>query len=316
MRGVLQCPSCQTALDSEAEILQCRGCGREYAPDQQGYRTFLIDDLHAPQQLLQDSYCEHQKTHPVRVYREFLKPLILSESACTILDVGCGLGTEVREALNDGYDAYGADLPNMTPYWRKNGNDPANFFSCNATRMPLRDDCFDFVWSLGVVEHIGTTSDTATLTADYPENRREYFNELVRVTKPGGRIVVSCPNKSFPVDVQHGPTCGTHFRQLRWYVFNKTSLNVHKTWGKYHLLSYSEVKRLFLDGGLVDSVTPLPLTGYFGFSHAFQSGSLSHVTSLARSYVEHLPSFLLPTFLNPYTLVMARKKSEQPGRPA
>lgn len=311
MMGVLQCPSCQAELDAGAEVLHCPDCNKQYTRDQHGYYSFFDDDLRIPQQLQQESYCEHQKTHPGRVYGEFLKPLISSEAASSILDVGCGLGTAVAEALKDGYDAYGIDLPDMAPYWRENGNDPHNFFSCTATRMPLRTNRFDLVWSFGVVEHIGTTADTATLTADYLRDRRDYFAELIRVTKPGGRIVVSCPNKSFPLDVQHGPTCGTHLKQVRWYVFNKTKLNIHKTWGKYHLLSYSEVSRLFLESGLVENVIPLPLAGYFGFSYAFQSGGLSHVTSLARSYVERLPSFLLPTFLNPYTLVMARKKPEQ-----
>lgn len=217
----------------------------------------------------------------------------------------------LQEARKDGYDAYGIDLPNMEPYWRKNGNDPSSFFSCSAIRMPFRSNCFDFVWSLGVVEHIGTTSDTATLAADYLQARRGYVSELIRVTKPGGRIVVSCPNRAFPVDLHHGPTCGTHLKQLRWYVFNKTKLNIHKMWGKYHLLSYAEVNRLFLDSKLVDSVSPLPLTSYFGFNNAFRCGYLRHATSLAKAYVEHLPSFLLPTFLNPYVLVMARKEAEQ-----
>jgi SAM-dependent methyltransferase len=287
----------------------------ELLRDPYGYYSFLADERHAPRQLLQEGYCELQKTYPVRVYKEFLKPLIAAESARAILDVGCGLGTEVKEAQKDGYDAYGIDLPNMAPYWRKNGNNPSSFFSCSAIRMPFRSNCFDFVWSLGVVEHIGTTSDTATLAADYLQARRGYVNELIRVTKPGGRIVVSCPNRAFPVDLHHGPTCGKRLKQLRWYVFTKTKLNIHKTWGKYHLLSYADINRLFLDSKFVESVSPLPLTSYFGFNNAFRCGYLRHATSLAKSYVEHLPSFLLPTFLNPYVLVMARKEAEQEASP-
>ncbi len=310
MNQVLACPSCKGALNMEAETLCCPICGRRYVRDEHGYYSFLVEASHDPQLQIQESYCEQQKTYPVRVYREFLKPLIAAEPAQTILDVGCGVGTEVKEAQKDGHDAFGIDLPGMARYWRQNDNDRSRFFSCNAIRMPLRGNCFDFVWSLGVVEHIGTESDTATLTGDYLQARREYVGELVRVAKPGGRIVVSCPNRSFPVDVHHGPTCGTHLKQLRWYIFNKTKLNLHKTWGKYHLLSYSEIVRLFLDTELVESVKPLPLASYFGFNHAFASGHLRHVASLAQFYAEHLPSILLPTFFNPYTLVMARKKSK------
>ena len=236
--------------------------------------------------------------------------MISARSARTLLDVGCGMGTEVKEARKDGYDACGVDLPNMAPYWSKNGNDPDRFFTCSAISMPLPGDHFDFVWSFAVIEHIGTTSDTGTLTKDYLQARRQYVNELVRVTRPGGCILVSCPNKSFPIDIQHGPTCDIHFKRLRWYVFDKTKLNIHTTWGKYHLLSYSEVNRLFTGDKRVDSVTPIPLANYFGFN-AFQSGYLRYVRSPVKFFIRHLPSFLLPTFLNPYVLVMVSKKVAQ-----
>ena len=272
-----------------------------------GFTSFLISKDFDPRQVQDECYVEHQKDFPVRVYREFLKPLFASAPTRRVLDVGCGLGTEVKEAQKDGYEAYGVDLPNMIPFWEKAGNDPIRFFACNATRLPLCDHYFDFTWSFGVIEHIGTTSDTGALLPDYLQARCDYADELVRVTKPGGRIIVSCPNKSFPVDTQHGPNSESHFKELRALIAQKTKLHFHRTWGKNHLLSYSEIKRLFCRNESVESVVPLSLKGYFGFG-VFQAGYLRTIKKLVRYYIEHMPILLRPTFLNPYMLVMILKR--------
>lgn len=310
MNEPLSCPACHGSFFSCAASLRCTECGRSFPMGPEGHYAFLVEDHHDPNQIQNTEYIRHQQTYPIRVYREFLKPLILSHAAGTLLDVGCGLGTEVKEALKDGYDAYGIDLPNIMTYWRDARNDPARFFACSAERLPFCMDSFDLVWSLGVVEHIGTDSDALSLTETYQQARLDYVNELLRVTKPGGKIIVSCPNKSFPIDIQHGPTCGTHFKRLRWFIFNKTKMNVHKTWGEYHLLSYSNAKRLFMQNVSACSVRALPLRNYFGFGK-FESGYLRLVRTLVKSYVEHLPSCLLPTFFNPYMLVMIEKSSLQ-----
>jgi SAM-dependent methyltransferase len=304
---ILVCPCCKSYLTESANGLNCSACRKEYAIDQHGYFSFIIDESYDPKQDLQEAYCEHQKEYPIRVYRQFLKKLICAEGSHVLLDVGCGLGTEVLEAQRDGYNAYGVDLPNIAPYWQRNGNDPSMFFTCNAVRIPLRSESFDFVWSLGVIEHIGTMPDTANLKNDYLQARREFATELIRVTKPGGRILLSCPNKAFPIDIHHGPTCGTYFKSIRWFLYNKTKINLHKTWGSYHLLSYKEVSSLFLGNEHVDSVTAIRAIDYFGFN-AFRSGCLKAIRFLVKAYIKHLPFFLIPTFLNPYVLMVVRRK--------
>ena len=223
---------------------------------------------------------------------------------------GCGIGKGVCLAVDDGYEAYGIDLPKLSRFWSRAGNDARHFLCCDARRLPFRDDFFDLVWSLGVIEHIGTVIGHCTLSEDYWEARRSYAKEILRVTRPGGRIMIDCPNKSFPIDICHGPiddlTPKTTVNVVRTYISRLTGINIHRITQKYHLLSYGETKKLFCDEGGAISFEPLPLKGYFSFG-TFESGFLKVFAKLAKIYVNNLPRPLRRTPLNPYMSVLVRK---------
>jgi hypothetical protein len=128
------------------------------------------------------------------------------------------------------------------------------------------------------------------------------------VLRPNGRLLVTCPNKSFPVDIQHGPNDDglSADNRFRSWLHHKTGINVHRTWGEYHLLSPREVKRLFCAEAGARSSRTLPIRGYFGFRR-FQKGFLKPFAYVATAYVNRLPRITWDTFLNPYTLVEIRK---------
>ena len=56
-------------------------------------------------------------------------------------------------------------------------------------RLPFADDTFDLILSNEVIEHVA--------------DDREYAAEMIRVARPGGRIIVFAPNRWYPVE-QHG----------------------------------------------------------------------------------------------------------------
>ncbi len=304
--SVLVCANCHTALIKDRDNFSCGKCGSHFSRNKYGYIVTTESDIDSTT----EEYAHSQESSGKRVYDDYLKPYLLRETVERVLDVGCGTGQMTNCLIKDGYDAYGIDIPNLSKHWAKAGNSPQRFFCADATQLPFPENSLDVTYSLGVIEHIGTSLGHCTLASNYRKARQKYADEIMRVTKTGGRILISCPNKSFPVDLQHGVrdalTPITIGNRLRYYILEKTGISLHPTWGKFHLLSYSECRSLFCKNNTYRSFKPLPLKGYFGFSK-FQSGFIKPFKILASTYVNNLPRFLRSSFLNPYMLVEIRK---------
>ena len=304
--NALVCSKCKGNLLLINENLCCKQCSIEFSKKKFGFFDFLLNPAKYEIDSTSDEYSNVQETSGIRIYREYIKPFLQKEPTHSVLDVGCGIGKSVSLMVSEGYDAYGVDLPNVSNYWQRIGNNPEHFFCCDAINLPFKDNFFDVVYSLGVIEHIGTITGHCTLSDDYLKTRQEYANEILRITKPNGRILISCPNKSNPIDVQHGPTdqVSPNYK-IRNLFYNKTKLNIHPTWGKYHLLSYAEMKKLFCNKN-GHSFEPLSLKGYFGFER-YERGFNKPFLRLIEMYVNNLPENFRASFLNPYMLVQIRK---------
>ncbi len=290
----------------------CKACGRDYRRGDHGYIEFVLKPDVYDKESTTDELAELQaNSGAVRLDEEYILPFVRSEPAQRVLDVGCGIGRTVRRLLDEGFAAYGVDLPCLARFWRERGVSPDRVFISDATKLPFADDYFDTVISLGVIEHIGTLDGDFTLAEDYRRTRQAYADELLRVTRPGGRILVACPNKRFPVDPQHTviDSCspGTLINRLRNVIYQRTHLNIHRVWGKYHLLSYDEVRQLFCGKGRRNEFTPLPVRGYFALA-MFESGFLKPFGRLADIWINRMPGRLLTSCVNPYMIAQIRKR--------
>ncbi|MDL5032883.1 class I SAM-dependent methyltransferase [Pelomonas sp. APW6] len=303
----LQCPDCRTLLTARGRsAYQCADCGQTFHQGPEGYLNFT----RCAMATTSEDYALGQEACGARVYAAFLSPYFRQTRARQVLEVGCGVGQALQCHLDAGGDGVGVDLPDLARHWRRLQRDPRRFAGCDATRLPFADASFDVVYALGVIEHIGTLNGHCTLAPDYEAQRQRFANELLRVTRPGGRVIVACPNKRFPMDIQHGPsdalTPRTWSVRLRERVYARTRINLHAPWGRSHLLSYGECRALFLGTGLAAGFRPLPLRGYFGFE-ACHRGALKALRALIQAYVEHLPAWLRGTALNPYLLAEIRR---------
>ncbi|MBM3948371.1 MAG: class I SAM-dependent methyltransferase [SAR202 cluster bacterium] len=103
-----------------------------------------------------------------------------------MLEVGCGLGTDLLCAASLGANTVGMDLSLRSAGLARRHFQlkrmPGDFLRADAERLPYKDGSFDVVYSFGVLHH---TTDTQAA-----------INECRRVLKPGGTLVLMLYNRT------------------------------------------------------------------------------------------------------------------------
>ncbi len=287
--GLLACPACGATLDRQASGVVCRSCLATYTCLDGGYLNLMPPSstiAHTPF----DDYLAEQVSHgAARAERWLVRQVVADDRRA--LDVGCGTGSIGMSiaALHPMLDVWGVDLPGNLPGWKAAGADLQRVVAGSALDLPFESGRFDVVWSLGVLEHIGEPAPASERRAD----RLRYLSEMLRVVRPGGRVIIVAPHKWFPLDPAHDwstTAVGHRF-------FERTHLCVHRTWGPHPLMSYREVRRMARSAGAV-RVRPLSLADYFSFERT-GSGGAAWLVPAARIYLKHLPAWLCATPLAP-----------------
>ena len=100
-----------------------------------------------------------------------------------IVDVGCNHGYGSRILAGSAGAVVGVDLSPKAIELARELNHSANlsFELSDAGRMPFADASFDAAVSFQVIEHI--------------EDPRPYLREIRRVLKPGGKVILTTPNR-------------------------------------------------------------------------------------------------------------------------
>jgi ubiquinone/menaquinone biosynthesis C-methylase UbiE len=99
-----------------------------------------------------------------------------------VLDVGCGTGLMLEHLQGLGQRPVGLDKHELAlSFCRKRG--AKSLLRADVTRLPFRDDSFDVILALDLIEHV--------------EDDRGLLDEFRRVTSRGGRAMITVPAHPF-----------------------------------------------------------------------------------------------------------------------
>jgi ubiquinone/menaquinone biosynthesis C-methylase UbiE len=139
-----------------------------------------------------DKYLEKLGTHRDKHFRKyflFLDKFVSKSKPLKILESGCGDGFSsymiAKRFTNS--EVVGTDLSNLFIGAAKKQFKLPNlkFMQKNATKTGFSKETFDVICSNDVIEHIPDVE--------------AYFNECMRILKPGGRLIVLTPNMMNPL---------------------------------------------------------------------------------------------------------------------
>ncbi len=103
----------------------------------------------------------------------------------SVLDIGCGIGTYVRQFEAHGARAFGVDIE----FDRLEHGHNLKLAQAVSERAPFPANTFDMALLHEVIEHVA--------------DDRQTIAEAVRIVKPGGRVIIFAPNRGWPFET-HG----------------------------------------------------------------------------------------------------------------
>jgi SAM-dependent methyltransferase len=106
-----------------------------------------------------------------------------------VLEIGCGVGRYVEKLAALAPFVVGLEYERERAHVAAARLDPARVVNAANEALPFGDAAFDAVLTNEVIEHVRDDAVSA--------------REMVRVLRPGGRLVLFCPNRWYPVE-QHG----------------------------------------------------------------------------------------------------------------
>jgi len=111
-----------------------------------------------------------------------------------MLDIGCGVGTFVQRLAEFSPRVCGVDIDGERV--RRGAQAVPGLAMAVSENLPFQDGAFDLVLLHEVLEHV--RDDALTL------------REACRVTRPGGHVVIFCPNRLYPFET-HGVFLGKRY---------------------------------------------------------------------------------------------------------
>jgi ubiquinone/menaquinone biosynthesis C-methylase UbiE len=112
-----------------------------------------------------------------------------------VLDIGCCESDLVVHLNSIGFDVYGIDMRDCK---QRNNNITDNikqkFIIGDVRKMEFQDNIFDIVYAISTLEHVGLVETPYHTDTIFDEDGDiKALIEMMRVTKPGGKIIFTVP---------------------------------------------------------------------------------------------------------------------------
>lgn len=111
-----------------------------------------------------------------------------------VLDAACGEGYGSNLLAKTAKKVYGLDLDEKTVRAAQNkyGNERLNYVAGSIAELPFAENTFDVIVSYETIEHVNG------------ELQEKFLEEIERVLKPDGLLIMSTPNKAVYTDLVKG----------------------------------------------------------------------------------------------------------------
>lgn len=145
-----------------------------------------------------------------------------------ILDIGCGIGTWLRQFHDFSSHVYGIEIDSARA--QEAGRSLPGICQARAESIPFADNTFDVVFLHEVIEHV--SDDRGTI------------EEAVRCTRPGGHVVIFAPNRLYPFET-HGFFLGDRFVFRLLPLINYAPDFIRNRFCRVGIYTRRGIKRLF-----------------------------------------------------------------------
>lgn len=125
-----------------------------------------------------EEYSAFLDSWDTQFYQKYAETLAECARDGKALDVGCGVGQVLDRVRQTGVDVVGVDVSETNLKRARERHDQVLFY--DGLRLPFKPESFDAVGALNVLEHV--------------EEPESFIKEMIRVLRPGGRLVLSSPN--------------------------------------------------------------------------------------------------------------------------
>ena len=293
----LVCPSCGSRLEETGTALVCNNCPDEFQIVD-GFADLIVGDRFEDE--TDPSKMKYEESSNTDLTRNYLLPLFRKlwstrKQPPWLLSLGCGTGVDVDLLNAECFERHGIDCGKRTKMWSRR-EQRHRLYLANGKHLPFEDQSFDAVFCGCVFPHVGVVGDSSQTASDCAEQRHRLAREMSRVVKPNGKILLSSPNRLFPLDLFHGREEG------------KLQPRFNSPRNRF-LLSVSDYTRLLRDVGCAGKIQALPVTGYWGFIRSRRStrGFLLGLPVRALFRLTSTVRLLRGSPVDPWIVVLAEK---------